>query len=131
MEDTAHDYSKKLEVKVTIISIFIVTTQAINGFYGIYDEKPPGTFVLMNSFGLFWLVGDWFMKDSKVNNVEWAFDMGFFLYLFWPIFIPFYLFKTRGLKKTVIITLSFVSLYFGAYFVSGFMLALFFAGVTN
>jgi len=118
MEDTAISNTNKLNAKVITIIIFIVFTQAVNGFYATYDMTPPGAFVLMSMFGLLWIGGDWFMKDSKKFNIEWAFDMGFFLYIFWPIFIPFYLFKTRGLKKAAITTLSFVSLYFGTYFFS-------------
>lgn len=101
---------------------FVVFTQAVYGFYAIYDMTPSGAFVLISSFTLFWLIGDWFSRDSRRNKVDWVYDMGFFLYISWPIFIPFYLFKTRGLKLAFLITIGFIALYFGAYFLSYYLL---------
>lgn len=121
MHDTAPHKPKKITIQVIILLVFIVTTQAINGFYAIYDMNHPGAFVLLSYLGLFWLIGDWFMKDSRKNNVDWAFDMGFFLYISWPVFIPFYLFRTRGFKKAVFITFSFVVLYLGVYYLSYYL----------
>ena len=118
MNDIAPQTSKRIAVQVITLVVFIVITQAINGFYALYGITPPGIFVLLTYLGLFWLVGDWFMKDSKNNKVEWAFDMGFFLYIFWPLFIPFYLFKTRGFKKAAVTTLSFIALYSGVFYLS-------------
>ena len=48
---------------------------------------------------LFMAMGYWLSKDSKSRNVHWVFDLGFFLYVAWPIIMPYYLFKTRGLGK--------------------------------
>lgn len=110
--------SKRLTIQAIVLLAFIVVSQAIKGFYAIYDMPLPGAFMLLSYLGLFWLIGDWFMKDSKKNNVDWAFDMGLFLYISWPIFIPFYLFKTRGFKKAITTTVSFIVLYFGVYYLS-------------
>lgn len=115
MDEAIACKGRRLSSQVVIISAFIFVTQVINGFYALYDMTPPGAFVLMNIFGLLWLVGDWLKKDCKKHNIEWVFDMGFFLYIFWPILIPFYLFKTRGIKNAVITTSSFVCLYFGSF----------------
>lgn len=92
--------------------------QGVEGFYAIYEMAPPGAFVLLSYLTLFWIIGDWFLKDSRKNKIEWVYDMGFLLYLFWPVFIPFYLFKTRGLKIAFLRTFGFVVLYLGAYFLS-------------
>ena len=114
-------YSKNLP---SIIIGFICLTQAVSAFYAIYEMKPPAGFELLRFLGLFWLVGDWFLKDNRKYKVEWAYDMGFFLYIFWPIFIPYYLFVTRGFKSALSITLGFVALYIGTYFIylTGFYL---------
>lgn len=112
--------SLKINKQVLFIIFLVIFTQTVHGFYAIYEKSPPGAFVLIGYFLMFWLVGDWFMKDSKKNNVSWVFDMGFFLYLSWPLLIPFYLYKTRGFKSAAAVTLGFVLLYFGIFFISGF-----------
>ncbi len=106
-------YSKNLP---SIIIGFICLTQAVCAFYAIYDLKPPGGFELLRFLGLLWLIGDWFLKDSRKYKIGWAYDMGFFLYIFWPMFIPYYLFVTRGFKSTLLIILGFVTLYVGSFF---------------
>jgi hypothetical protein len=105
-----------------VIVIFVIFIQSVYGFYAIYDIAPPGHFVLLSFISLFWLIGDWFSQDSKKHKIEWVYDMGFFLYLSWPIFIPFYLFKTRGLKAALSVTFGFAVLYFGTYFLSYYLL---------
>lgn len=100
----------------------VVFTQSVFGFYAIYEMSPPAAFALLGYLTLFWLVGDWFSRDSKKHKIEWVHDMGFFLYLSWPIFIPFYLFKTRGIKTALIITVGFVTLYIGTYLLSYYLL---------
>jgi len=107
-------YSKNIPF---IIIGFICLTQAVCAFYANYEMEPPGGFDLLRYLGLFWLIGDWFSKDNKKYKIEWAYDMGFFLYVFWPIFIPYYLFVTRGFKSALSIILGFVTLYVGTYFI--------------
>ena len=124
MADTKEEISTYSKIIPFIIIGFIFFTQSVYGFYAIYDLEPPGSFVMLSYLLLFWLIGDWFSKDSKRYNIEWVYDMGFFLYIFWPIFIPYYLFVTRGLKSTISITLGYVALYFGTYFISFYLLYL-------
>lgn len=108
----------KISFKVLFIYLFMAFIQIVHGFYAIYDNSPPALFKILGHVGIFWLIGDWFMKDSKKNKVEWAFDMGFFLYLLWPIIIPYYLYKTRGFKTASIYTLNFIGIYSGSYLLS-------------
>lgn len=112
-------YFKIFPYLIIAVLIFI---QAVHGFYAIYDMSPSGPFVMVSYLLLFWLIGDWFMRDSKKNTIEWVHDMGFFLYISWPIFIPYYLFRTRGLKISICISLGFLTLYCGAYFLSYYLL---------
>ena len=124
MTDTKKEISTYAKTIPFIIIGFIIFTQSVCGFYAIYDMAPPDGFVLLRYLGLFWLIGDWFSKDSKKHSIKWAYDMGFFLYIFWPIFIPYYLFTTRGFKSALAITLGYVALYFGTYFISFYLLYL-------
>jgi hypothetical protein len=41
--------------------------------------------------------------------------MGFFLSVAWPFLVPYYLFKTRGVKKAFLTILSFLAVYAGTY----------------
>jgi hypothetical protein len=99
-----------------IIIGFVIFFQSVQGVYAANDMTPPGAFEFLSYLGLFWLVGDWFSRDSKEYKVKWAYDMGFFLYVAWPILIPWYLFKTRGLSSAFPITFGFVVLNAGAHF---------------
>ncbi|OGW24049.1 MAG: hypothetical protein A2X59_12370 [Nitrospirae bacterium GWC2_42_7] len=111
-------YLLNIPGQIIFVVFFIIFTQTVFGFYAVYDQEPPGGFILLTYFALFWLVGDWFMKDSKKLKINWAFDMGFFLYLTWPLFIPFYLFKTRGFKRAITVIVGFIVLYLGIFYMS-------------
>jgi hypothetical protein len=41
--------------------------------------------------------------------------MGFFLFLAWPVIVPYYLVKTRGLKRALLTFLLFAIVSFGAF----------------
>ena len=45
-----------------------------------------------------WGTGMWLAQDNKKFRIGWVFDMGMFLYVAWPLVMPIYLFKTRGMK---------------------------------
>ena len=124
MTDTEKEMSAYSKAIPFIIIGLIIFTQLVGAFYAVYDTIPPDGFVLLSYLALFWLIGDWFSKDSKKYPVEWAYDMGFFLYIFWPILIPYYLFATRGFTSALSITLGYGSLYFGTYLISFYVLYL-------
>jgi len=105
-----------------LLVILVIFVQGVYGFYAIYDMAPSGAFTLLSYLILFWVIGNWFLKDSRKNEIEWVYDTGFLLYIFWPVFIPFYLFKTRGLKIAFSITTGFISLYVGTYLLSYYAL---------
>jgi hypothetical protein len=45
--------------------------------------------------------------------------MGFFLYVAWPVIIPYYLARTRGLKRALTVFLLAAFIYIGAFFAGG------------
>ena len=53
------------------------------------------------------------MGCQQVNVV---YDLGFFLYFAWPFIVPYYLFKTRGIRAILTI-LVFVGIYLATYLV--------------
>ena len=62
---------------------------------------------------MLWAIGWWLRTDSRRRGVLSVYDLGFFLYLAWPIVMPYYLVKTRGAKGLFVI-LGFVTAYVGA-----------------
>ena len=122
MVEQSNEIKKRTSFQVVLLLGIIVLLQTASGFYAIYDMPPPAAFSVFGYFGIFWLIGDWFIKDSKIRKIEWAFDMGSLLYISWPIFIPYYLLKTRGLVSALKICLSFIALYLGIYYLSYYVL---------
>ena len=51
--------------------------------------------------------------------------MGFFLFVAWPLILPYYFVKTRRAKRTLLMIFQLVVVYFGAAFAG---MALFRAG---
>lgn len=96
-----------------LLYIFVVITQFVSGIYFASHAEPPGFFTLLYVVGFLWIIGWWLLSDSRKRGVKWAFDMGLFLYIAWPLIMPFYLLKTRGVKGLLVI-LGFIGVYFGA-----------------
>lgn len=96
-----------------LLYIFVFVTQFSYGVYlGAQLHFPEGlTFLFL--IGLLWAVGWWLRTDSRRRGVLSVYDLGFFLYLAWPLIISYYLFKTRG-AKGLLIMLGFAAVYFGA-----------------
>src|SRR6266446_1080062 len=92
---------------------FVVITQFAYGFYLGMQLEPPGALILFHWLGLLWIVGWWLRTDSRKRGVAAVYDLGFFLYIAWPVVMPYYLVKTRGAKGLLVI-LGFVATYFGA-----------------
>ena len=93
--------------------LFVVATQFVTGAYLAREAEPPTAFAVLYPLGLLWVVGWWLRDDSRRRGVAWVFDMGLFLYIAWPFFMPYYLLKTRGAKGLLVI-LGFAVAYVGA-----------------
>ena len=92
---------------------FVVVTQFAYGVYlGAQLELPPAV-LLLYWLGFLWAVGWWLRTDSRRRGVASVYDMGFFLYIAWPLIMPYYLVKTRGTRGLLVI-LGFVGAYVGA-----------------
>jgi len=52
---------------------------------------------------LFWSLGWWIQKDSRTRGIGWPTDLGFFLWVAWPIVLFYHLFRTRRLKALLLI----------------------------
>lgn len=61
------------------------------------------------------LVAVWATKDPKQVDFQPPFDFGFIMYMFWPLMLPYYLVKTRGLEGLVLF-MGFVAIYLIPFF---------------
>ena len=96
-----------------LLYTFVVITQFAYGAYlGAQLQFPEGL-TLIYAVGILWAVGWWLRTDSRSRGVLSVYDLGFFLYLAWPVVMPYYLLKTRG-AKGLFVMLGFVAAYVGA-----------------
>ncbi|MEQ1924273.1 MAG: hypothetical protein ABL952_17370, partial [Pyrinomonadaceae bacterium] len=56
---------------------------------------------VVSPFGLIWLFWLWLREDSRNYGIAWVLDLGMFLFMAWPLILPYHLFKTRGLKAFI------------------------------
>ena len=70
-------------------------------FYWFHAGKESTTTIIAGALCIY-LMALWIKEDSKDHpEITRPFDYGFFVYLFWPIYFPYYLWRTRrgrGLK---------------------------------
>jgi hypothetical protein len=96
-----------------LLYLFVVITQFVYGAYLGAQIEFPGAATFLFTFGLLWAVGWWLQRDSHRCGELSVYDLGFFLYLAWPIVMLYYLIKTRG-AKGLLVMLGFVVAYVGA-----------------
>src|SRR5262249_34582028 len=113
-------------VKVT--ALLCAVTAAI---YGGFQIEPSGLMELFFGFGPLFAVILWIQNDAKKTSVGFVLDLGFFIYITWPITIPWYVFKTRGragwrllLGLCVLIISGYLGWMIGAWGMYGFRYAL-------
>ncbi len=95
---------------------FVVITQLAYGIYYGAQIQLPAAVVLLHWLGFLWAVGWWLRTDSRKRGVAVIYDLGFFLYIAWPVVMPYYLVKTRG-AKGVLVILGFIAAYVGVVLV--------------
>ena len=101
--------------------LFVVVTQLVAGLYFAGEIDPPPAYVLLYPLTFLWVIGWWMRRDCRERGVAWVLDMGLFLYMAWPFVMPYYLFKTRGVRALLTVG-AFVAVYLLA-FLAGVMLA--------
>ncbi len=96
-----------------LLYTFVVITQFAYGIYFGQQTYAPGAYTLLHWAAQLWIIGWWLRTDSRKRGVVWVYDLGFFLCIAWPIVMPYYLVKTRGVKG-IFVVLGFVGAYVGA-----------------
>lgn len=103
-------------IPLILLVLCLLLMQIANGAYAAQGLEPSGSFVILCYLSILGLIGYWLDKDSRNYGVKWVYDLGFFLYFAWPFIVPYYLFKTRGIRAILTI-LIFVGIYLATYLV--------------
>ena len=103
-------FPPRVAIPVAFVYASVLLTGGASGAYAARHVEPAGGFLLLY-VGILAAMGYWLTWDSKRYGLTWVWDMGFFLYLAWPVIVPYYLLKTRGVKSSILITLSVIGTY--------------------
>ena len=76
-----------------ITALFCTLTAVV---YGALQIEPSALIVLFFSFGPLFTIILWLQQDARKNGIGTIVDFGLFVWIAWPILIPWYVFKTRG-----------------------------------
>jgi hypothetical protein len=105
-------YLSRIATPTSLLFIFVSLAQVASGIYTVSKHEPPPLFHFTYTFGFLWVIGWWLVRDSGKRGVGLVLDMGLFLYIAWPLVMPYYLLKTRGAKGLLVI-LGFLGVYLG------------------
>jgi hypothetical protein len=101
------NFLPQLVSPAVLLYSYLIVTQITQGIYFAGEFELPPAFRLVYSAGLLWIVGWWLLRDSRKRGVAWVYDNGFFLSIAWPLIMPYYLLKTRGAAKGLLLILAF------------------------
>jgi len=77
-------------------------------------------YIFTSYFALSW----WFINDARNHDIKWFdkyMDMGMLLYVAGIFLFPYYLIKTRGWKKALIMIAILLSIFVGATILGGIL----------
>jgi hypothetical protein len=100
-----------------LLGVSLLIAQVGAALYQAHDMQIPGPVFAVNYVVLLTALGVWLERDNRQYRALLVWDLGFFLYLAWVIVVPYYLIKTRGFKRGLVIVAAWVSAYIVAYFV--------------
>lgn len=92
-------------VLAVLIFVFAALTQVERGVCYARQLEMPGSSGHIQYAGLYFLMAYWLYRDDQEKWMWRVWDMGFFLWIAWPVIIPYYLIKTRGIKRASLIFL--------------------------
>ena len=94
-------------IALTLLSISLLLT--IQQFFmGMNDKESSGTLFTLWMIAFVILISMWCKKDQE-GRQEFT-NIGLMALIFWPIVLPYYLVKTRGVEG-LILFIGFSSLY--------------------
>jgi hypothetical protein len=100
-----------------LLGVFFLIANLGNALYAAHGLQPSGGFVLLFYVGFGFAAALWMHADSRRLAIREDIDQGWFVYLAWPVLLPYHLFKTRG-KRGAVTLLGLVGLYVATYLAS-------------
>ena len=81
-----------------VLFLFVFFAQFLESLYSARQIAPPTLFEFLYPFAFLWMIWWWLNEDSRNTGTTWPLDLGMFLYVASIFLIPYYLFKTRGVR---------------------------------
>lgn len=88
----------RLSTPVKILFPFAFLTQFVEVMYAAFQRPTPNFFDPLYGLAYAWLLTWWLAVDSRRRGISWPLDTGMWVYYAWFFFLPYHLFKTRGLR---------------------------------
>src|SRR5438309_354548 len=88
------------EPSAPLKSVFVTTVAAstVAVIYGLMGVQPSPLPALFLAFAPLISVIFWVQSDARFHRLATIQDLGFFVYLLWPVLVPWYVIKTRGTR---------------------------------
>ena len=77
---------------------FFLMVNLANVLYALNRRHPSASFLALYYGGAALVVAYWILADSRRLGLEGSVDQGWFVFAFWPLALPYHLFKTRGIR---------------------------------
>src|SRR5438094_10448142 len=88
------------EPSAPLKSVFVTTVAAssVAVIYGLVGVQPSPLPTLFLTFAPLISVIFWVQSDARFHPLATIQDLGFFVYLLWPVVFPWYVIKTCGAR---------------------------------
>jgi hypothetical protein len=98
------------------VGLFFLIANVAHGLYAARGRESSAAFALLSYVGAAWTMSYWIHSDYLRLGVREPLDLGWFVFLTWPLALPYHLIKTRGLRGLFILA-GFTALFLGTYLV--------------
>jgi len=99
------------------IFLIVLVGRTYHSIFHVLGAEPPETVTYLLRIILVFVLLAWFWLDKKRDNFKDIPDLGLFILLAWPVFLPYYVVKTRKAKGLFIlaglISVWLVGIFFG------------------
>jgi hypothetical protein len=107
------------------LSWIVAASTAFACAYGLLGARPGPLMTFCISFGPQFAVAAWLAADSRLTQVGAVFDAGWLFAMTWPIAVPWYAVRTRGVRGLGLAARLYLSVLAPALgFVAGYALRL-------
>ena len=86
--------SRDTTLRVAIYTSVVCSVAA--AIYTLADLEPSPVIALAFMFAPLITVILWLQKDAQRTGIGGLLDWGLFIWFFWPVVVPWYVFKSRG-----------------------------------